>query len=119
MAKNYVASTGLPWPLLLDHDRELYRGYGLESGSWWQIYNPISILRYIFLILRKRNIGKPGSDYRQLGGDVLVDPDGIVRMHIASETPHDRPSVPDILAVVDQHATDTANPGSQMTGEAS
>lgn len=101
MAKNYVASTGLEWPLLLDQDRELYRGYQLESGSWWQIYNPLSILRYIWLILTKRSIGKPGSDYRQLGGDVLIDPAGVVRLHVASETPHDRPSVEDILSVVD------------------
>ena len=99
MAQAYVEQTKLPWPLLVDTDRKLYRAYGMERGDWWSIYGPASIWQYMQLIFfRGRRIEKPGSDYRQLGGDVLIDPDGRVRFHHVSTSPHDRPTVEAILA---------------------
>ena len=97
MARAYAEQTNLPWPILLDLKRELYSAYSMEKGSWWDLYNPVSIVRYIGLILRGKNIGKPSSDWYQMGGDVLIDPRGIVRLHHVSSNPHDRPSVADIL----------------------
>ena len=91
MAKAYAEQTELEWPLLLDTKRQLYSAYGMGKGSWWSLANPVAIARYIWLILRG-HAGKPGSDLFQMGGDVLIDPDGIVRMHLASAGPHDRPS---------------------------
>ena len=92
MAKAYVEQTKLQWPLLLDPTRELYSAYGMGKGTLWSLSNPIAILRYVWLILRGQNLGKPGSDVFQMGGDILIDPNGIVRMHHASAGPHDRPS---------------------------
>ena len=101
MARAYVEQTQLPWPLLIDHDRNLYRSYGMDRAGWWSIYGPASIWNYLKLIfLRGRRIEKPGSDYRQLGGDVLIAPDGTVRLHFVSRSPHDRPTVESILAYV-------------------
>ena len=93
MAKAYVAETKLDWPLLLDRDRTLYAAYGVSRGSWWAIYNAVSIAHYIWLMLRGVKPGKPGEDWRQMGGDVLIDPDGIVRLHFVISNPHDRPSI--------------------------
>ena len=100
MALAYVKETQLPWPLLVDKDRELYRRYQMTRGGWWSIYGPLSIWRYIRLVLRHRRWHDPGSDYRQLGGDVLIDPEGIVRLHFVSSSPHDRPTPEAILDVV-------------------
>jgi len=102
MAGSYVEETKLPWPLLLDTKRELYAGYGMERGSLWCVANPIAVARYVGLMLRGQKSGKPGSDIFQLGGDVLIDPLGIVRMHHASEGPHDRPSTDAIFDLVSQ-----------------
>ncbi len=100
MAKAYAKQTNLPWPLLIDSNHSTYNSYGMGHGSAWAIYGPASIWNYLKLIFKGRRIHKPGSDYRQLGGDVLIDPEGIVRLHHTSESPHDRPDVDEILAVI-------------------
>jgi hypothetical protein len=103
MAKNYVKQTQLPWPLLIDADQSVYRAYRLDRGDWWSIYGPAAILGHMKLIfLHGRSIQRPGSDFRQLGGDILIDPEGIVRFHYASVSPHDRPSVAEILKFSEQ-----------------
>jgi len=104
MAKAYAAVTKLDWPLLLDTERKLYAAYGMERGSWWDIYNPVSVARYIWLMLRNKFPGKPGNDWRQMGGDVLVDPNGIVRLHHISTNPHDRPTLDQIFETVESHS---------------
>ncbi len=110
MALDYIQRTSLKWPLLLDSDQELYRAYGMERGGWWAIYNPIVIWGYLKLIFQGRLPGKPGRDWRQLGGDVIVDPTGIIRLHHISANPHDRPDIKSMLELV---ATDIGNSQSQ------
>ena len=101
MARSYVQETKLTWPLLIDADRQLYRAYGMERADWWSIIGPRSIWKYVKLIVgKKRAVPAPGSDYRQLGGDVLIDPAGQVRFLHVSESPHDRPAVEQILGHV-------------------
>ena len=96
MAKAYVEQTKLDWPLLVDTNRELYSAYGMGQGSLWSLSNPVAVVRYVWLILCGQNLGKPGSDLFQMGGDILIDPAGIVRLHHVSAGPHDRPS-PDAI----------------------
>lgn len=99
MARDYVEQTQLPWPLLIDSERELYRAYGMLQAGWANIYSPASIWRYMQLIFgHGRRIETPGSDQLQLGGDVLVGPDGMLKFQFVSTSPHDRPSVATILA---------------------
>ena len=97
MARAYVEQTGLEWPLLIDRERKLYQAFQMERGSWWAIANPVSIWRYVALMLRGRKLQKSGEDYRQMGGNVLLDPDGNIRLHHVSHHPHDRPEVREIL----------------------
>ena len=108
MAKAYVQQTAMTWPLLIDTKRKLYRAYGMERGDWWSIYGPASIWHYLQLMFRGRRLQRPGKDYRQLGGDVLIDPQGTVRFHFVSESPHDRPSVGSIVNVVAEAAAANA-----------
>ena len=100
MAMSYAEETNLKWPILLDRDRDLYSAYGMGKGSWWNIYNPIALARYIALFLHGAKLGKPGSDWFQLGGDILIDPAGIVRLHYISANPLDRPSTEAIFETV-------------------
>ncbi len=97
MAEAYVRETELAWPLLVDSDRSLYRGYGMERGSTWNIYGPAAIRVYLRLLLRGRSLKGPGTDVHQLGGNVLIDPSGIVRFHHVSKGPADRPAVSTLL----------------------
>ena len=98
MGKIYAQEMDLAWPLLLDENLELYKAYGFERATLTKLLGPITTLKYVWLMLSGHGPGKPGKDIRQMGGNVLIDPEGIVRMHHQSVTPHDRPSVQEILA---------------------
>jgi hypothetical protein len=56
-------------PLLLDPEQQLYDTYGMTSGSWWDIYGLPSVWNDLRLMVRGRLPGKPGKDWRQLGGN--------------------------------------------------
>ena len=72
----------------------------VQRGSWWQVYRPGSIWNYLGLMLKGRMPGKPGGNWRQLGGDILIDADGVVRLYYINADPHDRPPLKLLLSVV-------------------
>lgn len=100
MAAAYRRKFDLDWPLLLDADFELYRHYTMGKGSWWALASPHRILRYLGDIFTGSIPGKKGKDIRQLGGDIVIDPEGIVRLFHPSKNPHDRPSPKAIVELV-------------------
>lgn len=104
LAMSYVRETRLAWPLLVDHDRRLYEAYGMERGSWWNLYGPPAIGAYSKLLWRGRRLERRGSDVHQLGGDVLIDPRGIVRVHHVGVGPADRPEISTLLEPTDPGA---------------
>jgi hypothetical protein len=107
VARQYVRDMRWPWPLLVDSSQSVYGLYGMRRGNWWDMYGPVAILRYLALMFRGRFPGRPGRDWRQLGGDVLIDPSGIIRLYHASTNPHDRPPLRSILAIVEDNSRDT------------
>ncbi len=103
MAEGYVRQTRWPWPLLVDSERTLYQAYGMMRGRAWDLYGPPAIWAYLKLLARGRRLRQAGSDVTQLGGDVLVDPEGVVRLHYIGSGPADRPAVERLLDVVRNH----------------
>jgi hypothetical protein len=83
--------------VLVDRDRVLYRGYGMHQGRLRDIWGGRTWIAYMKEFARGRLPKYSGGDTRQLGGDVLVDPAGIVRFHHVGSGPGDRPSVAAIL----------------------
>jgi peroxiredoxin len=100
-ARRYVEETSLTWPLLVDDNRETYRNYGLLSASFWDIWGPRTWWVYFREIVKGGKIRKSEGDIFQRGGDVLVDPKGIVRLHHIGRGPADRPTVEMILKTID------------------
>lgn len=98
--ENYVRDTGLDWPILIDESLALYHAYGMERGTLWQVWGPPSWWAYIKLLARGRRLRRISGDVLQLGGDVLIAPDGTVRYHYVGRGPADRPSVAELLSVV-------------------
>lgn len=96
----YVCETGLKWPLLVDSERSLYHAYDMYRGHWWNIFGPASWAIYAKLLLQGRKLRAPTGDTQQLGGDVLIDPQGIVRLHHVGNGPADRPAVATLLDIV-------------------
>ena len=69
----------LPFPLLSDPERDVYRVYGLVSWSLWQVFAPKTTWTYLKLLLRGRRYHFRRSDLRQFGGDFVIDREGVVR----------------------------------------
>ena len=103
LERAYVEETGLEWPLLVDETRDLYRGYGMEHGRGWDLFGPSAVWVYLKLLLSGRRLRAPSGDPRQLGGDVLLDPGGTVRLHHVGRGPADRPTVDALLEAVRTH----------------
>lgn len=100
IARAYVAETGLPWPIVVDADRSLYRAYRMEAARWRDLIGPRVIWLYLKLILRGGRVRMPTGDTHQLGGDVIVDPQGIVRLHHVANGPAGRPQIETLLAII-------------------
>ena len=86
--------------MLIDESRCLYRACGMNRGSFRAIWGPQNWGAYFRLMLRGRIPRRPHDDVNQLGGDVLLDPDCIVRLHHVGRGPADRPSIDSLLAAV-------------------
>ena len=98
--KGYRARLGLPFPVLADEDRAVYRAYGLGRGSVWRVYGWRTLRRYWQLLRQGRELGRPSEDTLQLGGDFVVAPDGTLAYAFRSTGPDDRPEVDDLIRVV-------------------
>jgi hypothetical protein len=97
IARSYMAEMKFSWPVLIDRDRTLYRGYGMDRGRLRDIWGARTWIAYFKEFARGRLPKYSGADTLQLGGDVLIDPTGIVRFHHIGSGPGDRPSVAAIL----------------------
>lgn len=102
LARGYRSKFNLDWPFLLDPNFELYHSYTMEKGSWWALSSPHRIARYLGDIFSGNIPGKKGKDIRQLGGNIVIDPEGIIRIFHPSQNPHDRPSAEEIVDMVSQ-----------------
>jgi len=97
-APAWLDETKSPFPLLIDARRETYRAFGMRRslrGSW----NLTTVRRYRDLMRQGRAWRGIQGDSLQLGGDVIIDAAGIVRLLAPSKTPLDRPPVEVLLAV--------------------
>lgn len=103
-ARQYAAETGLDWPLLIDESRETYRYYSMLEASFLDLWGPGSWRVYLQELLKGAKLHKATNDIHQRGGDVLIDPDGVVRLHHIGRGPADRPSVEAIVTCVMQAA---------------
>jgi len=102
LARAYIEDTGLRWTVLVDIKRELYTAYDMLKAGFWDIWGPPTWWAYLKEIAHGRLPRKSRGDISQRGGDVLIDPEGIVRFHHVSKGPGDRPSVRSILAALDR-----------------
>jgi peroxiredoxin len=101
VARSYVRETGLQWPLLVDEDRTLYHAYDMLNASFWDVWGPKTLWAYAKELMGGEKLLKSEGDISQRGGDVLIDPDGIVRLHHVGDGPADRPEVEKLLEVIE------------------
>jgi len=86
--------------VLLDRERTVYQAYGLER-SRLRAHHPRVVWMYIKRwFQRGQFFDSHGDDTSQLGGDFIVDKNGILRLVHPSQDPTDRPSVQELLKVL-------------------
>jgi len=100
-ASRYREKTSLAWPLLVDEHREAYREYGMLSASFWDVWGPKTWWAYLTEVIKGQRLRKYSGDVYQRGGDVLIDPNGIVRLHHVGKGPADRPPAEEIVRMID------------------
>ena len=96
-ATEYVAETGVRWPIVVDERRELYRAYDLKRAKWYHLVGPRTLFAYAKEAVRGTFPRRPVADTTQQGGDVLIDPDGVVRFHHVGAGSGYRPTLAQIL----------------------
>ena len=87
--------------MLIDGERQLYSAYGMPRADWWSLANPIAIWKYVVNIVSGNFPGAKGKDIRQMGGNVLIDPNGKIALAHVSSNPHDRPSCIEIFELAE------------------
>lgn len=98
-ARLWLDETQTFFTLLLDPERKAYLAYGLEyslARSW----SPKVWLAYARLMLSGRKWRGIQGDSGQLGGDFIVDANGVIRFVYRSSDPTDRPSISQLLDVL-------------------
>ncbi|NQW22921.1 MAG: redoxin domain-containing protein [SAR202 cluster bacterium] len=88
----------LPFPILSDPERAVYAAYGLTEGHWLKIFSLKTIWTYVKHFARGRRYHHAASDWKQLGGDFVLQEDGIVIYEYRGQAPHDRPTVNRLIA---------------------
>jgi hypothetical protein len=101
-ARAYAGETSLSWPLLVDDTRETYRSYGMLSASFLDVWGPGTWWVYLKELSKGARLRMARGDTYQRGGDVLIDPAGIVTLHHVGAGPADRPPVGEILRRIDR-----------------
>lgn len=86
--------------VLLDRERAVYTAYGLER-SFLRSRNLKTRWYYFKAWLSGHKMHAPqGDDTSQLGGDFIVDKNGVLRLAHPSHDPTDRPAVEAVLDVL-------------------
>jgi len=102
LARRYVEETSLTWPVLVDETREMYRKYGMLTASFWDIWGPKTWWVYLKEISKGAKLRRSEGDISRRGGDVLIDPSGIVSLHHIGAGPADRPPIERLLQRIER-----------------
>ena len=96
-ARAYASESHYSWPVVSDVERRLYDAYGMGRARWRHLLGPAAMRAYAREVVRGRLPRMPAADPMQQGGDVLIDPRGIVRLAHVAAGPGNRPSVTRLL----------------------
>ena len=91
---------GIGWPFLADVDRKMYRAYGLPRASARALLSSGTLRYYAKAALKLRFPRLPKGDAHQLGGDFVIDREGMVRFSHRGRQPADNPPLSRLLKVL-------------------
>jgi hypothetical protein len=95
-ARRWIDEVCSVFRLLIDREKETYQRYGLDR-SLLRSWSLKTIWSYVKLLASGRKWQGIQGDSAQLGGDFIVDVDGVVQFAYRSQDPTDRPPVGTLL----------------------
>ena len=98
-ARAWMQETQSPFPVWLDATRDSYTAYGLDRSvlaSW----GPANLWYYAKALVRGEQLQEKRGDTDQLGGNFIVDNEGMIRFVYPSKDPTDRPEIDDLLVTL-------------------
>jgi peroxiredoxin len=101
-AQAWLGETCAPLRVFLDPERVAYQAYELER-SYLRAWGLKTMWRYVRLLTAGRKWRGIQGDSAQLGGDFIIDTNGIIRLAYRSHNPTDRPSANDLISCLEQY----------------
>jgi len=98
-AQAWLKETCTPFQVLLDTDRVICQAYGL-GRSFLRSWGPKTIRRYVRLLAAGRKWRGIQGDSTQLGGDFIVDANGVIQLAYRSHDPTDRSAVDTVMRLL-------------------
>lgn len=96
-----VRGLDFPWPVLVDRERAAYRSFGLGRAPLTQLLTLGWVPGYVRKLFRGDPLKRPGLDVLQLGGDFVIDRDGLVVLAHPSAHFEDREPVGALVAAME------------------
>ena len=97
----YLQGLDMPFPVLVDTDRQAYGEWGLGRASMKTLLADPNVWRqYARMFLSGERPRRSGHDPLQLGGDFVVAPDGVIA-YSRPQRKDDRPPVGELLRVLE------------------
>ena len=98
--EQWLEETCPDFTVLLDRERDVYKTYQLERSYWRSRSLRTRWAYFKAWLAGKKTHHSHGDDTSQLGGDFIVDRDGILRFVHPSHDPVDRPSVEELIHIL-------------------
>jgi alkyl hydroperoxide reductase subunit AhpC len=98
-AQAWLQETASPFPVLLDPTQDVYQLYGLDHSAV-RSSSVKTLLYYARALLRGEKLIEKRGDTHQLGGNFIIDKQGIVQFVYPSRDPTDRPPVDAMMRVL-------------------
>lgn len=99
-ARKWLEDTKATFPMLLDIERNVYASFGLPR-SVFKVWGVGSMIYYAEKLAQGVSLPKPyeniHDDANQMGGDFIVDKNGILRFTYCSAHSADRPDVQKVI----------------------
>lgn len=97
LSHSMLAGVTSPFPVVVDADRTSYREWGLQRATFAGVWLDPSVWGQYWRLLRSgERIRTLGTDTRQLGGDFIVNPHGLIT-YARPQHRDDRPPVGQLL----------------------
>ena len=96
----FAAKFNVPFPLVADPEKKLYRKFELKQMSTLGFFSPSVALKGVAAMVGGHGIGKPQGDVRQLPGVFIINTAGQIVFSHFSGNPADHPDLKAILAAL-------------------